>query len=183
MIALRQVSAYLWVGVVEQPFIRLSRCVARSNRHSRAYRGIQVLGKHHPEGVREAAVEGERVREPVVVSGNDLGDHVIAQVRPLGHLAKALAIAEEASHEFGWQGGDSREPVHHLGEVHRLRYGVRHGKRPSASVIRPPSLSLAIGERAITKGTGAITLTECGFKTLQGAFGAEAALDNRKGEV
>ncbi|MGW7112135.1 hypothetical protein [Streptomyces xanthophaeus] len=92
--------ADLRVAVVEQQLEQLARCAVRCNDQSPAYRGIRVLHENHPEGLWEAAVQGERVCEPVVVCGNDLGDHAVAQVRPLSHPAKALAVAEEPVDEL-----------------------------------------------------------------------------------
>ncbi|MFI8265782.1 transposase [Streptomyces sp. NPDC085665] len=51
--------ANLRVSVAEQPFEQPSRCAVRSNGYSPANCRIRVLGQHHPEGLWEAAVEGE----------------------------------------------------------------------------------------------------------------------------
>ncbi|MFF9222090.1 hypothetical protein [Streptomyces viridosporus] len=128
MTALRQVLTDHRVGVVEQPLEQFARCAAvRADHHGRAYRRIRVLGERHPEGVRQPAVERERVRQPVFVQGDDLGDQVIGQVRAPDDAAMTLAVGEETANELGRQRGILREASHHLGEVNRRRYGVRHG--------------------------------------------------------
>ncbi|MFE4175955.1 hypothetical protein ACFRR7_28580 [Streptomyces sp. NPDC056909] len=95
MIALRQVLTHLRVGVAEQPLEQLAGRAVRARHHGRAYRRIRVLGERHPEGMREAAVERECVREPIVG-----GDHVVGQVRALGDAAMSVAVGEEAADEF-----------------------------------------------------------------------------------
>ncbi|WP_236047699.1 hypothetical protein [Streptacidiphilus fuscans] len=60
-----------------------------------------MQGKRHAEGVREAPVERQRVREPEVVDGDDLGDHVVVQVQSLGDAATASAVRKETTDQLG----------------------------------------------------------------------------------
>lgn len=126
-----QVRTDLWVGIVDELLQHLPRRGRGADNERGPHRLVRMGGQTDAEPVRQPVVERQAVQEPVVVHRDDLGEHVLGEVRTPRDLPPTSRPCEQPPDHGSRQGRIHRQPVHHLVEVDRSQgVGVHAARMP-----------------------------------------------------